>query len=415
MLEELKKNIEQEKRIILDISSVIENMKLGDKNFYMSSLNALISQLRIINNTIPALLNEVSPVKSLNPQENKTPPPNIVKLTYVSPITKETRFITVNKQDKDSFIKELQISESGLSGIKKLQAKKEIKLEAKPSSLANISSRIFSKTSEKLARQIPDIGDDLKKANIRFLASAYISVALFVSLIAFFLSLIIMAALIIFANISLIWALTPLAVIFLTLTSFYFYPSIEKGSVQKKIMQELPFATIHMSAIAGSNVEPTKILKIIANSSEYPNVGMEIRKVINQTEFYGYDLVTALKNSSKQTSNTKLAELFSGLATNISSGGSLGNYLEKKSQNFMTDYKLERQKYNDLAGTFMDVYISILITAPLILMMMFIVMNISGLGIGNLSLTALLMLSIAGVVFINIIFMVVLEMKQPKN
>jgi len=169
-----------------------------------------------------------------------------------------------------------------------------------------------------------------------------------------------------------------------------------------------------MAAIAGSNIEPTKIFKIIASSSEYVNVGREIKKVISQIDIYGYDLVTALKNVASRTSNKRLAELFSGLATNISTGGALKNYLGKKSENFLVDYRLERQKYSELAGTFMDVYISILIAAPLVLMMMFIVMNVAGLGMGGLTIEMLLILSVVGVVALNIVFLVVLNMKQPK-
>ena len=60
------------------------------------------------------------------------------------------------------------------------------------------------------------------------------------------------------------------------------------------------------------------------------------------------------------------------------------------------------------------VYISILIAAPLILMMMLIVMNVAGLGMGGLSITSLLMISVAGIGFANIVFLVVLNAKQPK-
>jgi len=74
---------------------------------------------------------------------------------------------------------------------------------------------------------------------------------------------------------------------------------------------------------------------------------------------------------------------------------------------------LERQKYADLAGTFMDVYISILIAAPLVLMMMFIVMNVAGLGMGGIGITTLLFLSVAGIAVANVVFLVVLNMKQP--
>ena len=194
---------------------------------------------------------------------------------------------------------------------------------------------------------------------------------------------------------------------------FYTYPASEASSVQNKIAQELPFVTIHMAAIAGSNIEPTKIFKIIAASKEYPTIGTEVRKIVSQIEIYGYDLVTSLKNVAMRTSSRELSELLSGLATNISGGGELKNYLEQKSVNFLLDYKLERQKYADLAGTFMDVYISILIAAPLVLMMMFIVMNVAGLGLGSMSITTLLFLSIAGIAVANVVFLIVLNVKQP--
>ena len=169
-----------------------------------------------------------------------------------------------------------------------------------------------------------------------------------------------------------------------------------------------------MAAIAGSNITPVKIFKIVAASSEYPSIGSEMKKVIVQIEVYGYDIVTSLKNVAKRSSNKRLSELFSGLATNISSGGALKNYLEKKSQSFLVDYRLERQKYSALAGTFMDVYISILIAAPLVLMMMFIVMNVAGLGMGGLGIIQLMSIAIGAIVVVNIIFIVVLNMKQPR-
>jgi archaeal flagellar protein FlaJ len=410
MIEDIKKNIEQEKRLISELNSVLSNAS-ENKSFYAPSIKAMTAQLKILNNSIPNLLNTISPIKPL--KEPKKVQSEVIKISYVSPSTKEKKFVTINKKDKESFIKELQISEAGLSSLR--NTPKESIIVNKPSTIAQISSKLFSTSSERLARQFPSLSEDIRKANIRFLTSTYISIALFISSLVFISSLIITIFLTLTSLLSIIWIWLPILFTLISLTLFYFYPYAERSSVQKKILQELPFATIHMAAIAGSNVEPTKIFKIIAMSNEYPTIGIEIKKLLNQTELYGYDLVTALKNSAKQTSNSKLAEMFSGLATNISTGGDLKNYLDKKAQNLLLDYKLERQSYTELAGTFMDVYISILITAPLILMMMIIVMNLSGLGIAGLSLNAILTLSIAAVILINIIFMVVLEIKQPKN
>ena len=283
----------------------------------------------------------------------------------------------------------------------------------KPSVYAKMSNRFFLKHSEKLVPKFSSLYKDLKKANIRFLLSTYLSMAIMSIVISFIVGILIFGIIILIDPNSWISFLIPFGLAGLTMAGFYLYPASEASSVQKKISQELPFAAIHMAAIAGSNIEPTKIFKIIAESKEYINIGKEMKKIIAQVDIYGYDLVTALKNVAGQTSNKKLEELFSGFATNIATGGELKNYIEKKAENYLLDYRLEREEYSDLAGTFMDVYISILIAAPLILMMMFIVMNVAGLGMAGLSITSLLFLSIIGIIIVNIIFLAVLNAKQP--
>jgi len=427
MFEDLKKNLEQEKKIVADMYAIQVGMQndASNSDFYVSSLKALSDQLVLLNKAVPELLKEWSPIKKFAEEgvvsgkivKSKSVvavKKKVVKMSYVSPATKEKRYITINKDDKREFLKKLKMSEGALLGISRMKAKDSGTLVHKPSLYVRFSNKMFRKWSDKFVPQFDSLSRDLKKANIRFLLSSYLSMAIMSMFIAFGIGLLVFALLMFISLGNWMYFVLPFGLAGLALAAFYLYPASEASSVQKKISGELPFATIHMAAIAGSNIEPTKIFKIIATSTEYPNIGKEIRKVLTQVEVYGYDLITSLKNVASRTSNKKLAELFSGLATNIATGGALKTYLEKKSENFLLDYKLERQKYSDLAGTFMDVYISILIAAPLVLMMMFIVMNVAGLGVGGLSITTLLSLSIIGIVIVNIIFMVVLNMKQPK-
>jgi flagellar protein FlaJ len=168
-----------------------------------------------------------------------------------------------------------------------------------------------------------------------------------------------------------------------------------------------------MSAIAGSDVEPTKIFQIIADSKEYKFVGREMQKVINQMELYGADLVVALKNIARTTLNSRLAELLNGMATNVSTGASLKNYLEKKSETMLIDYRLERERYNSLAANFMDIYISVLITAPLILIIIIVIMNVANLNFMQLSTSFLVGISLAILILANIAFLIFLKIKQP--
>lgn len=415
MFERLKENLIQEKKIISEMRKLHEDFSSTptDKKAYISGLTSLSEQLIILNNSIPKLLDEWDSIKKVKKELPKNSKKDShVRVSYLSK-DKSKNYITINKKDRENFLKKLKLSEESLDKIKSTQKKEEKSLEIKPSKFISLSNRLFGKFSEKLVPYASDISKDLKKANLRYLISTYISMAILGVLLSFLFGLLIFIFLLIldFSNLFYFWV--PFALAIFTGFMFYVYPASEASSVQKKISQELPFATIHMAAIAGSNIEPVKIFRIIAISKEYPNVGYEIKKVLAQVDIYGYDLVASLKNVSERISNKKLADLFSGLATNISTGGELKNYLEKKADNFLLDYKLEREKFSDLAGTFMDVYISILIAAPLILMMMFIVMNVAGLGLAGVTISFLLIISVGGVVLLNIVFLVVLNFKQP--
>lgn len=442
MFEDLKKNLEQEKKIVVDMRSIQIAMQndLHNQKFYDSNLKVLAKQLALLNNVIPKLLKAESSVvrgiskapskklpvlkevktdvnkKKLISSEvvSKKPIKPVAGTSYVPSSVNGKKYITISKKDKKEFLKKLKLSEGAITKINKIKKKTVKTTEYKPNSFVRFSNKFFRKYSDKLVPQFEKLSKELKKANIRFLLPTYLSMAIASMTITFVFGFLIFLILLIFSLNNWIYFVLPFGFSGLVMALFYLHPSSEAKSIQKKISQELPFATIYMASIAGSNIEPTKIFKIIVDSNEYPNIGKEIRKIVSQVDIYGYDLVTSLKNVAVRTSNKKLAELFSGLATNISSGGELKDYLEKKAENFLVDYRLERQQYADLAGTFMDVYISILIAAPLVLMMMFIVMNVAGLGMGGLTITTLLALSIVGIAIVNIVFIVVLNMKQPR-
>ncbi|MFH1451838.1 MAG: type II secretion system F family protein [archaeon] len=423
MYDDLRKNIAKEKSIITDINSVLIRLKDDPEQrmFYLRSLSSLVEQLRILNNVVPELLKEWSPIKNIvekvkgsrklkaKPNEEE----KIVRISYVSPTTREKSFITLNKEDKKTFLRELKLSEDSFSSLKRKVG--GVSKESKgPGFYARFSNSAFRKTSDKLVKNLGDLPQDLKKGNYKYMASTYVSIALMSTSLSFLFGILLFAILFFLGKIGFYFIWIPFALIAFALIAFYLYPGSEANSVKKKITQELPFVTIYMSAIAGSDIEPTKIFKIISGSKEYPTISTEIKKIIIQTDVYGYDLVTSLRNVAGRTPNKDLAELFSGLAMNISTGGKLKNFLEKKAENFLLDYKLERQRYSALAETFMDIYISILIAAPLVLMMMFVVMNVAGLGLGGIGISTLLFFSIIGIIIVNIIFLIVLNLKQPK-
>ncbi len=271
---------------------------------------------------------------------------------------------------------------------------------------------------------------DLIKSHLEFVPTTYISTILFTTLLSVFIGVFICVFFLFFnfgAELPIItrsaeeittrllkvfWVVfaVPAATFFI----MFFYPSMEKKSLETKINRELPFATLHMFAISGSLIDPSKIFSVIISTKEYPALEREFTRMINEINIYGYDLVNTLRSTAMNTPSRKLAELFNGFATTVNSGGDLKQFFEKRSESLLFDYRIEREKYTKSAETFMDIYISVVIAAPMILMLLLVLIKVSGLGL-SLSTSAITLVMVLGVSMINILFLTFLYLKQPNG
>lgn len=298
--------------------------------------------------------------------------------------------------------------------IKRLTKRRKIvqkKQEERASLYVNIANRYFSNYSEKLAKSssFSGIERDLLRGRVPLVLKSYISLILFTTFLSVIISVLFGFVLFLIYGVgALLVVLIPL----ITFISLYIYPSLESRSNENSVNQELPFATIHMSAIAGAMIEPSKIFQIIIATKEYPNLSKEFTKIINEINILGYDLISALRNSAANTPSKKLAELLNGIATTIQSGGDLPAFFNKRAETLLFDYRIEREKYTRSSETFMDIYISVVIAAPMIFMLLLMIMQISNLGI-SLSPSMLSLIMVLGVGMINVFFLMFLHLKQP--
>ena len=188
MFERLKENILQEKKIIKNINEVLEKLK-GDeahREGYVKLLDSLVNNLKLLNNSVPELLKEWSPIssgksslkiggKNLKIEGKNEKNEKVVRMSYVSPSAKDKNFITLNKEDRSAFLKDLRLTEGSLSSLEKRKKKDEKKLapSLKPNSFSKFSNKFFRETSEKLVPKFGEVSKDLKKANLKFLISTY--------------------------------------------------------------------------------------------------------------------------------------------------------------------------------------------------------------------------------------------------
>ena len=422
-IKKIRESIFKEKKISAEINSLINKAENSKREEDKKMIESHIDKLRIsLQQTNSELLNYL--------EQTNVPAPLTGNLNITANAKPEKK-ISGKEIEKAEKIPELD--KTIIERLKKEKEKKvEKKEEKKTNTYANLSNKFFANISMSLVKQkkFRTIGRDLIKSNLNYTLVNYVSMLFLTTTIAFIGSFLIFLFFLFF-NLSPTLPIITMATegiglrlleifwipIIFPLGTFLFmynYPSMERKSLGGKIDAELPFAAIHMSAIASSLVDPTKIFSIISSTNEYPNLEKEFNKLLNEINIYGYDLVTALKDSALNSPSAKLSELLNGLATTITSGGSLYEFFDKRSQSLLFEYRLDKEKNTKAAENFMDIYISVVIAAPMIFMLLLMMMKISGLGI-SLSTGLITLLVVGGVSLINIFFLVYLQLKQSST
>ncbi len=418
----LKEAIGTEKKAVNELNSSLNHLENATDR----------EERRIIGEHIEKLKNSFK-------KANEEVVSELEKINLATPLKKtekkpKPKILLEKKPKKISFGKGLgrglsQLEKETIKRIRRGGEKVEAIETEKPKKYVEMSNKYFYNSAQKLSKNknFETLKKDLIKTNLEFTPVTYISMMLFTTVIsviaAFFIflfflifkiggeSLISIAAEnFVMRFLKTFWILFAIPIgVFLFM---YFYPSLEKKSTEKRIDEELPFCAIHMAAISESMIEPSKIFSIIITTKEYPYLRKEFTKLINKINIYGYDLVSALKSTSQNSPSKKLAELLNGLAVTINSGGDLTDFFEKRSQTLLFEHRLEREKNTKTAETFMDIYISVVIAAPMILMLLLMMMKISGLGI-SLGTGSITLIMVLGVAVINAAFLSFLHLRRP--
>jgi len=431
-----RESLERLRIIFLEIekfSNLIEKSKTeSEKRIFVSQMKSLDKKLKEANLEVKNFFGRIIFQKLLDPTE--------IERELKSPSERSDRDETMRSKGGKIFtLEQILPNELENETVKRIKIRKkekdkefERKKHKKDSSYyTKISSRFFSKVSIKLMNKetFSKMEDELVKANLSYTPNGYVSIILMTTFLSlffggflffFFLFFNFSAALPIISRaqetIDIRFLRTFWILIFVPVATFflmYLYPSVEKKSAEVAIDSELPFATISMSAISGSMMNPARIFEILISTNEYPALKKEFTKMINEINLYGYDLVSALKNTAKNSPSKRLSELLNGLATTITSGGDLAGFFEERAETLLFNYRISQERSSRAAETFMDIYISLLIAAPMILMLLLIIMKISGLGITMSFLTLSFLISLV-VTIVNVIFLVFLHLKKDK-
>ena len=153
---------------------------------------------------------------------------------------------------------------------------------------------------------------------------------------------------------------------------------------------ELPYVASHLSILATAGLPPARMFKLLEDSTTTPQVASEANEVTRDVEVLGEDVITALEAERVRSPSKTFAEILEGFVATIRSGGSLTSYLQDATRVVMDLRRVAAKQMVESLATFAEVYVTLMVVFPLLVIVMFSVMAIIGGGLAGFSTTAMM-------------------------
>jgi flagellar protein FlaJ len=260
-----------------------------------------------------------------------------------------------------------------------------------------LAYRYLSTQLPKVMPYFQDLGPTLQKAGIKISLQAYVSLTLFISGISLLTTLAVSSVVAGLLGVPILFtALFGLGVGILSGVGafglLYGLPGFLASNRRKRMDLELPYVTSHLSILATAGLPPARMFKLIEDSSTTPQVASEANEVTRDVEVLGQDIITALEAERARSPSNTFAQILEGFVATIRSGGSITGYLQDATRVVMDLRRVAAKQLVESLATFAEVYVTLMVVFPLLVIVMFSVMSIIGGGLGGFSTTMMMSL-----------------------
>lgn len=263
-------------------------------------------------------------------------------------------------------------------------------------SYQKMAYKTFKKRAQKAAEAKPEIDIVLEKAHINIRSDVFIATTWMNALVGAISGIIVAIVLILIvfpvlaANPNLgfgggfLMLLKVLAGMFPVLFAFlgYFTSASKPKNILRaratNIDKNLPYAVNYMAAMASADVAPATIFKGLSRQDIYGDIQIEASMITRDIEIFGKDLLKVLKRTIHRSPSVKFQDFVQGIITTSTSGGDLHAYFMSKSEQYMKENRLEQKATLETLGVMAESFVTVVVAAPLFLIVMMSVMAMMG-------------------------------------
>ena len=193
-------------------------------------------------------------------------------------------------------------------------------------------------------------------------------------------------------------------------------PRFALGSRKRRLDEELAFTASRMAVLSASGMTVEKVIREVASDDSNELIIQEFRKIVRDMNLLGMDLTQALIEARKRSASEELAQFLDGMVSTSNSGADIQQYLVKQSKTLMNDKRLKTKQFSETLGIIAEMYTTILVVMPLILIILFAVMGVISGSLGGISINLLIELVVYVMVPIGgVVIMVMADGIMPKR
>jgi len=263
------------------------------------------------------------------------------------------------------------------------------KLSVKLPNIHYIGYRILGDTPSRFFPLTSTLKTSLARAHMRMSHIVYISSMVFWGIVALVASAAISTPLILTLNTLLQLQLqtlqlieyligVPIAIMLIVLVIFMYYPQYKADAIKSDLDKNLVYIVNFMGILAGSGMTTEDIFTALAETGKAYKVAESAESVVRDIGIFGKDIITAMDSESQITPSKKYSKVLMGLLGINKSGGDLKQYFAETAEREM---EVRRRELNDIVnklGLAAEIYTTIGIAFPIILIVLLSLMGIFG-------------------------------------
>ena len=194
-------------------------------------------------------------------------------------------------------------------------------------------------------------------------------------------------------------------------------PGIEKNNRSIKINLTLHNAVAYMYAMRRGGAQMMTIFRSLSDRANiYGEVALEFRQIVRDADFFGYDVVTAIRHLSETTPSEKLKTFLEDLLSVIESGGNMGEFLSMRVRLYQEEARFEQRQFLNVLSIVAESYVTLFVAGPLFLIIIMVVMGMmGGQAVLQLSLVTYAIMPIGSLVFILLIDLISIKAEKTER